>query len=88
MVKNNLNYSISQTNYLDNILSKFRVSNTNKAKTTCTEDNINENHNSFDKTIYKSFLGSLIYLSKCTQPDISFVVNKTGRNAENPTVSD
>ena len=30
----------------------------------------------------------LIYLSKCTKPDIAFSVNKAARNSENPTVSD
>jgi len=30
----------------------------------------------------------LIYLSKCTRPDIAFSVNKAARNSENPTVSD
>ena len=85
---NNFNYSISQVSYINNILSKFGVNNTRKAKTPCTGDNINENHNPFDKTTYKSALGSLIYLAKCSRPDISFAVNKAARNAENPTISD
>jgi len=49
---------------------------------------INENHNPFDKTTYKSALGSLTYLTKCTHHDISFTVTKASRNAENPSVSD
>jgi len=30
----------------------------------------------------------LIYLSKCTSPDIAFAVNKAARNSEKPTVLD
>jgi len=85
---NNFRYSVSQTNYIENVLSKFKVHNTRKAKTPCTGDNVNENRNPFDKTTYKSALGSLIYLAKCTRPDISFAVNKAAKNAENPTISD
>ena len=81
-------YSISQTNYIENILTKFKVNNTRKAKTPCTGDNINENNNLFDKTTYKSALGSLIYLAKCSRPDICFAVSKASRNAEKPTISD
>ena len=81
-------YSISQRNYIENILSKFKVNNTRKAKTRCTGDNTNENKNLFDKTIYKSALGSLIYLAKCNRPDICFAVSKASPNAENPNISD
>jgi len=37
---------------------------------------------------YKSALGSLIYLSKCTHPDIAFSVGKAARKAKEPTISD
>jgi len=30
----------------------------------------------------------LIYLSKCTKPDISFAVHKATRNLENRTITD
>jgi len=86
--KNGYKYSISQVNYINNILSRFNVNNIRKAKTPCTGDNPGENKEPFDKTTYKSALGSLIYLSKCTRPDISYSVNKAARNSENPTVSD
>ncbi len=81
-------YSISQTNFIQNILLKFRINNTRKAKTPCTGDSETENKMPFNKTTYKSALGSLIYLSKCTRPDIAFAVNKAARVAENPTISD
>eukprot|EP00833_Pecoramyces_ruminatium_P006475 jgi/Orpsp1_1/1180507/evm.model.c7180000073688.1 len=55
----------------------------------CVGDNkISKNKEPFDKTTYKSAIGMLIYLSKCTRPDIAFAVNKAARNSENPTISD
>ncbi len=86
--KHGYKYSISQSKYIEDILQKFNVNNIRRAKTPCTGDNPDENKEPFNKTIYKSALGSLIYLSKCTRPDIAFSVNKAARNAENPTISD
>jgi len=86
--KQGYNYSISQSAYIDSILARFNVNNIRKAKTPCTGDNPGENKEPFDKTTYKSALGSLIYLAKCSRPDISYSVNKAARSAENPTISD
>jgi len=86
--KHGYNYSISQLAYIENILSRFNVNNIRKAKTPCTGDNPGENQEPFDKTTYKSALGSLIFLAKCTRPDIAYSVNKAARNTENPTHSD
>jgi len=36
----------------------------------------------------KGDIGSLIYLSKCTRPDIAFTVNKAARKCEYPKISD
>jgi len=54
----------------------------------CGRYKISENKQVFDKTTYKSAIGMLIFLSKCTRPDIAFAVNKAARNSESPTVSD
>jgi len=51
-------------------------------------DKNTKNSEPFDKTKYKSAIGVLIYLSKCTRPDIAFSVNKVARKSENPTISD
>jgi len=71
------------------LLQKFKVSNIRKTKTPCsniTKTIKNDEH--FDKTIYKSAVGSLIYLARCTRPDITFAVGKVARNSENPTMAD
>ena len=43
---------------------------------------MNENKTPFEKKNYKSALGSLIYLSKCSPQDIEYTVNKEARNAK------
>ena len=89
-VENNNNiYTISQINFIDNILNRFNINNLRKINTPCVGDNIKgENNKPFDPTIYKSAIGMLIFLSKCTRPDIAFAVNKAARNSEHPTISD
>jgi len=86
----NKNYSISQTQLIKDILQKFNISNIRKTKTPCTGENklINGEEKPFNVTKYKSAVGSLIYLARCTRPDIAFSVGKVARNSENPTLSD
>jgi len=85
--KENNKYIISQKGFIENLLNKFNIKNTRKRNTPCTGDNIkSENKNPFNITTYKSAIGSLIYLSKCTRPDIAFAVNKAARKCECPTV--
>jgi len=87
--KNKIGYTISQTQLINDILQKFNVTNIRKAKTPCTGDNMKlENDENFDKTTYKSAVGSLIYLGRCTRPDISFAIGKAARHSENPKLSD
>ena len=40
----------------------------------------------FNPTKYREAIGSLIHLSVCTRPDISWVVNKLSQYNQNPTV--
>jgi len=86
--KNNC-YLIHQRNFIDNLLSTYNIKNIRSTNTPCTGYNlISENTTPFDSTIYKSAIGSLIYLAKCTRPDISFAVHKAARKCEKPNVSD
>jgi len=86
---NNNKYTISQISFINKILEKFNINNQRKINTPCVGDNtISENNTPFDSTKYKSAIGMLIYLAKCTRPDIAFAVNKAARNSENPTVTD
>jgi len=80
-------YRISQTNFIENLLSNFKITQNKRTNTPCTLNNIT-NDKPFDPTTYKSVIGSLIYLAKCTRPDISFAVHHAARQCENPTYAD
>jgi len=85
----NFNYTINQKAYITNILNRYKISNIKKCSTPCTGENtISKNIQPFHPTTYKSAIGSLIHLAKCTRPDISFAVNYAARFCESPTVSD
>jgi len=87
--KENNKYIISQTGFIEKLLKTFNMEYTRKTNTPCVGDNkISENNKPFNITTYKSAIGSLIYLAKCTRPDISFAVGKAARNSEHPTISD
>jgi len=81
--KHIFNYSISQTQLINDILKKFNITNIKKTKSPCSGENklIRKDNTLFDKTTYKSAVGSLIYLSRCTRPDISFAVGKVARRS-------
>ena len=87
--KENNNYIISQIGFIEKLLQSFNIKYTRKTNTPCVGDNIKgENNKPFNITTYKSAIGSLTYLAKCTRPDISFAVGKAARNSEHPTISD
>jgi len=82
-------YYISQEGFIVKLLETFNLKYTRKTNTPCVGDNTKgENKKPFDTTTYKSAIGSLIYLAKCTRPDISFAVGKAARISENPTITD
>ena len=50
----------------------------------CNVNKADENCELFDKEIYQSCLGSLLYLSVKTRPDIAFAVNSVAKLNSNP----
>ena len=81
-------YRISQTNFIENLLSyNIKITQNKRTNIPWTLNNIT-NDKPFNPTTYKSVIGSLIYLAKCTRPDISFAVHHTARQCENPTYAD
>ena len=82
-------YTISQKAFIENLLNRYNINNFRKSNTPCTGENtISKNTNPFDITTYKSAIGSLIHLAKCSRPDIAFAVNYAARFCEHPTISD
>ena len=38
--------------------------------------------------VFQSLVGSLLWISRCTRPDIAFAVHKASRRTNNPTMGD
>ena len=91
-INQNLNDSyifLSQSAYAEKILDKFRFSNLNSVRTHM-EVNANfepakDSDSLCDPVLYQSLIGSLIYLSTKTRPDLSYAVNKLARFCSKPT---
>lgn len=78
---------LHQSAYTKKILDKFRMNNTNAV--TIPADTHQQLHH-VDKSLephvpYREAVGSLLYLSIGTRPDIAFAVNKVSRYLENPS---
>lgn len=94
--KKYLGMEISQTEYYIKLTQKKYINklledyNMREAKTAITpiESTKQENMTKITSFPYRQLLGSLTYLSNKTRPDISFAVNHSSRNAENPSESD
>ena len=82
---------IHQTKYLNNIIQRFNKGNLTPVLTPIelgvqlykAEDKANKE----DLTLYQQQIGSLIYLSTKTRPDIAFVVGKCARFMSNPDIT-
>lgn len=72
--------SIDQTAYIEKILQRFKMSDCNPVHLPC-DPNITLTSTEDEKNIltnipYQEAIGSLLYLSQGTRPDICFIVNK------------
>ncbi|UYV70944.1 hypothetical protein LAZ67_8001195 [Cordylochernes scorpioides] len=71
-------FYLSQTHYIDTILHRFGLEECNSVQTPGDQNqNLDEYLDSkpVDKTVYQEMIGSLMYLSMGTRPDISFNVS-------------
>ena len=79
---------MSQERYVSKILDRFGMQDCKARETPCepkleyTEDA----EKMKDPRKYREAVGSLIYLSTCTRPDITFVVSKLSQHFAEPTV--
>jgi len=86
VIQNNEFIKIHQKSYIQDLVKKFKLENTNTYNTPMeygiqlrkTQDN-----NKCDNP-YASLVGSLLYLSNCTRPDITYAVNKLSSYNSNP----
>ena len=78
---------MSQERYTNKVLQRFNMQNCRTRETPCdqkleySEDAVKLD----DVRLYREAVGSLIYLSTCTRPDLSFVVSRLSQYFAEPT---
>ena len=80
---------LSQSKYAKNIVKKFGMENASHKRTpapTHMKISKDENGVSVDQSLYRSMIGSLLYLT-ASRPDIAFVVGVCARYQAEPKVS-
>ena len=78
---------MSQKRYVENILERFNTQDC-KPRVTPSEQKLNYINDAqvmSDVKKYREAVGSLIYLTTCTRPDLSFVVSKLSQYFTEPT---
>lgn len=78
---------MSQEKYVNKILERFNMQNCKPRETPCDQKlDYTENAVKMDDVrMYREAVGSLIYLTTCTRPDLSFVVSKLSQYFAEPT---
>lgn len=79
---------IGEKNYISKILSRFKMEDCKSAPTPISNQ-IDEKvlkTEFFNSTTYRQAIGSLMYLMKCTRPDIAFAAVRLSQYMEKPTV--
>ncbi len=81
---------MDQTKYIDTLLEQYGMVSCNVAHTPMTTSaplHLDENHalSESNHALYRSIVGSLMYIATCTRPDISFAVGELGRFTHQPT---
>ena len=81
-----------QSLFIEKVLQKFRMSDCKPRSTPCEMSSNKTSEGSdtepADGTMYRSLVGSLIYIMVATRPDLSYVVTKLSQHMSNPTMMD
>jgi hypothetical protein len=86
---NNDVITLDQHRYITDMLNKFNMESCHGVKIPAAKETDDGNDTLFDDTtLYKSLVGSLIYASTFTRPDIAFAVGKAGQAFDKPTEGD
>ncbi|KAH9752530.1 hypothetical protein KPL71_014732 [Citrus sinensis] len=77
---------LSQTHYVDKILEKFNKDDNTVSKTPLdTIIHLSKNRGEgISQVEYARIIGSLMYLTNCTRPDLAYIVSKLSRYTSNP----
>ena len=88
----NSTVTIDQTLYLESILQKYKMADCKPRATPCelqsSHPSSPPSHQCHDSKQFREIVGSLIYATTCTRPDLSWVVSRLSQNLANPRESD
>ena len=81
--------TLDQEKYIESVIEKFGMQDSNPSKTPA-ENNLKlvkptESERLVDERLYRSLVGSLLYIAKQTRPDIVWIVNVLSRFMDKPT---
>lgn len=81
---------MSQTKYIENILSRFEMENCKPRSSPCETMILNkdtpEESAPVDSRLYREIVGSLVYIMTSTRPDLCYSVTKLSQYLSAPTV--
>ena len=82
---------LNQETYIESVLEKFIMQDSNPSKTPAANNlklvKATELEQLVDETFYRSLVGSLLYITKQTRPDIERIVNVLSRIMDKPANS-
>lgn len=80
---------LSQESYAQRLINKFGLSDANSVKTPIESNlrltEVGDKSELCDPVLYQSVVGSLLYLSTKTRPDIAYAISKAARYCSKPT---
>jgi len=84
--------TLNQSAYIQKILQRFNLADAHTVSTPLNpgrklEGTCDTADEEVDETVYRSMIGSLMYLMLCTRPDITFVVGALSRYSSLPRTS-
>ncbi|CAB0008728.1 unnamed protein product, partial [Nesidiocoris tenuis] len=81
---------LSQESYLQSVLERYGMENTKSAATPMMtgSSTLEEQQRSDGQFPYRECVGSLLYLSNKTRPDVAYAISFASRHMENPTRQD
>jgi hypothetical protein len=80
--------TMDQSYYIVKLLEKFGMENSKPLPTPASLPEIEDASEPMEPKQFRQAIGGLLYLAKCTRPDISYAVNQVARKMEKPTAND
>jgi hypothetical protein len=83
-------YSIHQQGYIERMAEKYGLKHTKRCNTPMTPGSKlhnYENETRIDQTVYRKIIGSILYVSVATRPDITFALSQLARYSQDPRIT-